>query len=79
SVAGSPAVSGTDGVARITSWTLGGTAGANSLDATATGLGTVTFTATGTAEDPVTVIQSSPVVFATRLTQAFVRPTAVLN
>jgi hypothetical protein len=39
-----------NGIAQVTSWTLGTTAGANTLTATATGLSgsPVTFTATGT-------------------------------
>jgi adhesin/invasin len=37
------------GVATLGSWTLGTTAGANSISASATGLTSVTFTATGTA------------------------------
>src|SRR5207237_1422081 len=37
------------GIAAPSTWTLGATAGANSLDATAGGLTTVSFTATGTA------------------------------
>ncbi|HEV7591282.1 MAG TPA: cadherin-like domain-containing protein [Longimicrobium sp.] len=48
SVTGSPAVTNASGVATVGSWTLGNTAGANTLDASATGLTTVTFTATGT-------------------------------
>ena len=35
-----------NGIAAVNSWTLGGTAGANTLDASATGLTTVTFNAT---------------------------------
>lgn len=37
------------GRATVGSWTLGTTAGANTIDATAVGIGTVRFTATGTA------------------------------
>jgi len=51
SVTGASAVSGADGIATVGGWTLGSTAGANSLTATATGLAgsPVTFNATGTA------------------------------
>ena len=51
SVTGSPATSGTNGIATITAWTLGATAGANTLTATKTGLtgSPITFTATGVA------------------------------
>ena len=44
-------VQGTDanGIARVGSWTLGTTAGANTLDATVVTVGSVRFTATGTA------------------------------
>src|SRR5207245_6214434 len=42
---------GTNGIATVTSWTLGPTAGPNTLTATSSGLtgSPVTFTATGTA------------------------------
>lgn len=41
-----------NGRARVTSWTLGTTAGANALQAQTTGVTPVTFTATGTAGPP---------------------------
>jgi hypothetical protein len=46
-----PVMTGADGVASVTSWTLGTTAGSNTLTATASGLtgSPLTFTATGTA------------------------------
>src|SRR5213076_3514867 len=46
-----PVITGTDGVAAVRSWTLGPSAGTNTLTATAPGLtgSPVTFTATGTA------------------------------
>ncbi|HEX6250342.1 MAG TPA: Ig-like domain-containing protein, partial [Gemmatimonadaceae bacterium] len=40
---------GSDGIARVTSWTLGPSAGANTATATVTGLGPVTFAATAVA------------------------------
>jgi len=45
-------VTGADGVAAVTSWTLGATAGSNTLTATASGLtgSPLTFTAAGTTE-----------------------------
>jgi len=51
SITGASAISGADGMAAVGSWTLGNTAGANSLSATAAGLNgsPVTFTATATA------------------------------
>lgn len=55
SVTGSPDTTNVNGVATVTSWTLGATAGANTLTATATGLPTVTFNATGTAGTPAVV------------------------
>ena len=42
-------VTGADGIARVTSWTLGTTPGANSVSATVTGLQPVNFSASGTA------------------------------
>jgi alpha-tubulin suppressor-like RCC1 family protein len=48
-VVGSPVTTSAAGEASVTSWTLGTTAGANTLTATATGLAPVTLTATGTA------------------------------
>jgi hypothetical protein len=47
------------GVAAVTSWTLGNTAGANTLDAAHTGLTTVTFTATGTPDVPANITKTS--------------------
>src|SRR5205823_8639834 len=48
-----PVVTGANGIAAATSWTLGATAGSNTLTASAAGSGIsgnpVTFTATGTA------------------------------
>lgn len=52
---GNVVVTNASGVAALSSWTLGTTAGANSLDATSPGLPTVIFTATGTA-GPATAI-----------------------
>jgi len=49
SVTGQAANTNASGIATVGSWTLGKTAGANSLTATASGLPAVTFTATGTA------------------------------
>jgi len=47
SVTGAKAVSTADGVATVGSWTLGQTAGVNTMTATAAGLPAVTFTAQG--------------------------------
>ncbi len=55
-VTGSPATTDNDGVATVGSWTLGPVVGANSLTATATGLPSVTFNATGTAGEPTDVV-----------------------
>ncbi len=51
SLTGGSATTGSNGIATVGSWTLGQTAGANTLTATSTGLtgSPVTFTATGTA------------------------------
>jgi adhesin/invasin len=46
-VTGSPAVTNASGIATVGSWILGGTPGANTLDATLAALPAVTFTATG--------------------------------
>jgi adhesin/invasin len=48
SVTGSSASTDASGVATLGSWTLGATAGSNSISATASGLSAVGFTATGT-------------------------------
>ncbi len=48
SVTGSPATTGTDGVAAVGSWTLGSSPGTNELRAEVGALTPVTFTATGT-------------------------------
>jgi adhesin/invasin len=47
SVTGSPATTNASGIATVGSWILGGTPGANTLDATLAALPAVTFTATG--------------------------------
>ncbi|HEU0014056.1 MAG TPA: Ig-like domain-containing protein [Longimicrobium sp.] len=59
SVTGENATTDAFGVATVGSWTLGGTAGANTLDASSTGLTTVTFTATGTAGAPANMVKSA--------------------
>lgn len=46
SVAGATPITGTDGIAAIQSWTMGSSAGANTLTAAAAGLADVTFDAT---------------------------------
>jgi len=56
SVVGSPATTGANGIATLTSWRLGPVTGLNSVTATATGLPAVTFNATGTAGTPATVV-----------------------
>ncbi|MDB4913539.1 MAG: hypothetical protein JWM95_1183 [Gemmatimonadetes bacterium] len=59
-VTGSPATTNASGIATAGSWTLGNSAATNTLDASATGLSTVTFTATGTAGLPASAtIQSA--------------------
>lgn len=54
SVTGATVVTAADGTASVGSWTLGSTAGTNTLTATAAGLIPVTFTATATAAAPAT-------------------------
>jgi hypothetical protein len=49
SVVGSPAITNASGIATVTSWTLGTTAGPNSLQASAMGITPVTFNATATS------------------------------
>jgi hypothetical protein len=58
-VDGATQVTGADGAARVRSWTLGTTAGANALAATVSGLPPVAFTATGVADAPVAVAKDS--------------------
>jgi adhesin/invasin len=48
-VVGSPALTNASGVATVTSWTLGSATGPNTVVASAAGLPTATFNATGTA------------------------------
>lgn len=56
SVVGSPVTTNSNGVATLTSWKLGPVVGPNTVTATATGLPSVTFNATGTAGAPATVV-----------------------
>jgi hypothetical protein len=55
SVSGGMTTTDSDGRASVESWTLGTTAGVNTLSATAAGLTPVIFTATGTAAAPATM------------------------
>ncbi len=59
SVSGNPATTDTNGVAALAQWLLGPTPGTNTLTATASGVGSVTFTATGVA--PVIAVTRSRV------------------
>ena len=59
SVVGSPATTTVNGVATLTSWRLGLTAGANTVVATSPGLPSVTFNATGNAATPANVVASA--------------------
>ncbi|CAN5135455.1 hypothetical protein BH23GEM2_BH23GEM2_05310 [soil metagenome] len=52
SISPSSVTTNSSGVATVTSWTLGQTAGTNTATATVSGLQAVTFTATGTTESP---------------------------
>jgi adhesin/invasin len=52
SVVGSPATTNANGVATLASWRLGVAVGSNTVTATATGLPSVTFNASGTAAAP---------------------------
>lgn len=58
-VVGSPATTNAGGIATVTSWTLGVVAGANSVVASAPGLPSVTFNATGGAGVAASVIAVS--------------------
>ena len=55
SATGTTAATNAQGVATVGSWTLGTTAGANSMSATVAGLAAATFSATGSAGAPVSV------------------------
>ena len=59
SVVGSPDTTTVNGVATLTSWRLGLTAGANTVVATSPGLPSVTFNATGNAAAPASVVASA--------------------
>lgn len=53
-------VTGSNGIAAVTSWTLGPTAGPNMMTATASGLNTVTFDATASAATTTTSLSAEP-------------------
>lgn len=55
-VTGGTATTNAQGIATVASWTLGTTAGANTLSANATGVTGIAFTATGTAGAPTQVV-----------------------
>ena len=54
-IVGSPATTNASGIATVTSWTVGTTAGTNLVVASGAGLPSVTFTANGTAGPPADV------------------------
>lgn len=58
-VVGSPATTSALGVAKVTSWKLGPVVGPNTVTATASGLPSVTFEATGTAGAAATVVAAA--------------------
>jgi adhesin/invasin len=60
SVTGSPATTNASGIATLTSWKLGNVAGANTVTATATGLPSVIFNATGGAGNAANVVIHDP-------------------
>ncbi len=59
SITGANATTNAAGIATVGSWTLGSTAGANTLSASAAGLTTVTFTATAAAPVPAAIAVSA--------------------
>ncbi len=59
SVSGGTAVTGTDGIARVGSWTLGTTVGTNTLTAAVAGVTPATFSAAGTPGAPATIATSA--------------------
>ena len=61
SITGASTTTNSSGIATVGSWTLGTTAGANTLTATSTGLtgSPVTFTATGLVGSPTTIVLSA--------------------
>src|SRR5439155_15707430 len=74
-----PVTTGADGIAAATSWTLGPTAGTNTVTATATGLAgsPVTFTATGTAGAATRLVLTTPPSSTARSGQALAQQPAV--
>jgi len=60
SVTGAATVTDTAGFAQVGSWTLGATAGSNTLTATVAGLSPATFTATGTTTGPPVIVLTLP-------------------
>ncbi|HKV75517.1 MAG TPA: Ig-like domain-containing protein, partial [Gemmatimonadales bacterium] len=72
SVTGGSATTNASGIASVGSWTLGTTAGANSLTATSAGLtgSPLTFTATGTAGAATTLVANSATTLAGTVGQA---------
>lgn len=78
SVSGGTQVTGANGIATVGSWILGTTAGPNTLDATASGLPTLTFTATGTAGAATQVSASAGDGQSATVSTAVTTPPAVL-
>jgi adhesin/invasin len=59
SVTGSPATTNASGVATVGSWTLGNTAGSNTLSVTVAGVTPISFSATGIAGPAANVVKSA--------------------
>lgn len=78
SVSGATQSTNNDGIATVTSWVLGTTAGANTLQATVEGLTPVEFTATGAAGPPDVVAKQSPDAIEWNIGTAVTPPPRVL-
>ena len=70
-VTGATVSTSAQGIAQVGSWVVGGVAGANTLDATAAGLPTVTFTATGATKQYDVVIRNIGPAFTAAVQAAF--------
>ena len=77
---------GSNGIATVVSWTLGSTAGANTMTATASGLNTVTFDATASAAtttslsaEPASAVEGGEVTFTANVTSGGGTPTGQVS
>jgi hypothetical protein len=78
SVVGSRQITDISGIATVGGWFLGPLPGANTMTATVDGIAPVTFTATGTAAEPVAMVAISQITQSAPISTAVTDPPSVI-